>query len=119
MDLDGIERIELAAVGGADTVTVSDLTGTDVTQVAIDLAAACRSAGDGQPDQVIVAATAGNDDITIRRDGGAVTVSGLTETITIQHADAALDRLKVLAGAGDDKIDASRLPSKQINLTPH
>src|SRR5262245_4014690 len=114
---DGIERSELAAVGGADTVTVSDLTGTDVTQVAIDLAAACRSAGDGQPDQVIVAATAGSDDITIRRDGGAVTVSGLSETVTIQHADAGLDQLRVLAGAGDDKIDASRLPSNQTNLT--
>src|SRR5262245_26688250 len=117
MDLDGIERIELAVAGGADTVTVSDLTGTDVTQVAIDLAAACRSAGDGQPDQVIVAATAGNDDITIRRDGGAVTVSGLSETVTIQHADAGLDQLRVLAGAGDDKIDARSLPANQINLT--
>jgi Ca2+-binding RTX toxin-like protein len=117
MDLDGIERIELAAAGGADTVTVSDLTGTDVTQVAIDLAAAGRSAGDGQPDQVIVAATAGSDDIAISRQGGAVTVNGLSETVTIQHADAGLDQLRVLAGAGDDKIDASRLPANQINLT--
>jgi Ca2+-binding RTX toxin-like protein len=117
MDLDGIERIELAAAGGADTVTISDLTGTDVTQVAIDLAAAGRSAGDGQPDQVIVAATAGSDDITINRQGGAVTVSGLAETVTIQHADAGLDQLRVLAGAGDDKIDASRLPANQIKLT--
>jgi Ca2+-binding RTX toxin-like protein len=117
MDLDGIERIELAAAGGVDTVTVSDLTGTDVTQVAIDLAAAGRSAGDGQPDQVIVAATAGHDDITIRRDGGAVTVSGLAATVTIQHADAGLDQLRVLAGAGDDVIDARSLPANQINLT--
>jgi Ca2+-binding RTX toxin-like protein len=117
MDLDGIERIELAAAGGADTVTVSDLTGTDITQVAIDLAAAGRSAGDGQPDQVIVAATAGSDDITISRQGGAVTVSGLSETVTIQHADAGLDQLRVLAGAGDDKIDASCLPANQISLT--
>src|SRR5262249_25189693 len=117
MDLDGIERIELATAGGADTVTVSDLIGTDVTQVAIDLAAAGRSSGDGQPDQVIVAATAGSDDITMRRDGGAGTGSGLSEEVTIQHADAGLDQLRVLAGAGDDEIDASRLPANQINLT--
>ena len=38
MDLNGVEHIQLAALGGADTVTVNDLTGTDVTQVAIDLA---------------------------------------------------------------------------------
>ena len=37
MDLNGVEHIELTALGGADTITVNDLTGTDVTQVAIDL----------------------------------------------------------------------------------
>src|SRR6185437_13314413 len=37
MDLNGIERIQLATLGGADNITVNDLTGTDVTQVAIDL----------------------------------------------------------------------------------
>ena len=39
MDLDGVERIALAALGGADTVVVNDLAGTAVKQVAIDLAA--------------------------------------------------------------------------------
>ena len=31
MDLVGIETIDLNALGGADIVTVNDLTGTDVT----------------------------------------------------------------------------------------
>src|SRR5277367_3678732 len=39
MDLNGVEHIQLNAAGGADTVTVNDLSGTDVTQIAIDLAA--------------------------------------------------------------------------------
>ena len=39
MDLDGVEHIQLNTLGGADTITVDDLTGTDVTQVAIDLSA--------------------------------------------------------------------------------
>ena len=43
MDLNGIEHIQLNALGGADTVTVNDLTGTGVTQVAIDLAAPAGS----------------------------------------------------------------------------
>ena len=37
MDLNGIEHIEFNALGGADTITVGDLTGTGVTQVEIDL----------------------------------------------------------------------------------
>ena len=39
MDLNGVEHIQFNALGGADTITVNDLTGTDVTQVAIDLSA--------------------------------------------------------------------------------
>ena len=53
MDLNGVERIQLAALGGADTITVNDLSGTSVRQVAIDLAAT-GGAGDGQADTVIV-----------------------------------------------------------------
>ena len=37
MDLNSIERIELNALGGADNITINDLTGTDVKEVAIDL----------------------------------------------------------------------------------
>ena len=37
MDVDGTETIDVNASGGADNITVNDLTGTDVKQVAIDL----------------------------------------------------------------------------------
>ena len=76
MDLNGVEEIQLNALGGADTITVNDLTGTDVTQVAIDLAAAGTTSGDGQADTVIVNGTAGDDTIKIASIGSAVTVSG-------------------------------------------
>ena len=38
MDLNGIERINLVRSGGADNITVEDLSRTGVTQVNIDLA---------------------------------------------------------------------------------
>ena len=38
MDTDDVERVDFNALGGADTVTVNDLTGTDVETVNIDLA---------------------------------------------------------------------------------
>ena len=116
MDLNGIERIELAAAGGADNVVVNDLTGTGVTQVAIDLAAAGTGHGDGQPDQVTVNGTLGNDFITIGNNGGVVTVNGLAETVTVAHADGALDQLTVSGGQGDDVIDASSLSANHIGL---
>ena len=39
MDLNDVEQINFTALGGADTITVGDLTGTDVTQVNLDLSA--------------------------------------------------------------------------------
>ena len=39
MDLDNVETIDFNALGGADTITVNDLSKTDVQHVAIDLAA--------------------------------------------------------------------------------
>ena len=37
MDLNGVENIQFNALGGADTITVNDLTGTNVSQVNLDL----------------------------------------------------------------------------------
>jgi Ca2+-binding RTX toxin-like protein len=116
MDLNGIERVQIAGSGGADTIVINDLTGTDITQVAIDLAAAGTTYGDGQIDQVLVNATAGNDFITVDSHGGVVTVSGLAETVTIAHAEGALDQLTISGGAGDDVIDAGNLAANRIGL---
>jgi hypothetical protein len=38
MDVGGVEQVNVAALGGAGAITVNDLTGTDVTDVSIDLA---------------------------------------------------------------------------------
>src|SRR5262249_28839887 len=52
MDLNGVERVEFNALGGADTIKVHDLSGTNVTQVAVNLAGTLGgSTGDGAVDQ--------------------------------------------------------------------
>ncbi|HKA73809.1 MAG TPA: calcium-binding protein, partial [Xanthobacteraceae bacterium] len=51
MDLNEIEHVKINALGGVDTIKVNDLTGTDVTDVAIDLAGTIGgTAGDNQAD---------------------------------------------------------------------
>jgi Ca2+-binding RTX toxin-like protein len=115
MDVNGVEQIKLAALGGADTISVDDLTGTDLTQVAISLAAS-TGGGDGQPDTVIVNGTAGNDDITVRSNGASVVVNGLASQVTISGAEPGSDSLVINGLAGDDTIDASALKAGQINL---
>src|SRR5262249_43410554 len=117
-DLNGVERINFTAKGGADTITVNDLTGTGVTQVALDLAGQPGiPGGDGAPDLVTANATAGDDAITIAGNAGALTVNGLAAQLTIANSDGTGDSLVVNGGAGNDTIDASGLAAGSISLT--
>ena len=117
MDLNGIERIDFNALGGADTITVDDLSGTSTKQVAIDLSAPSGSGvGDGAADTVVVNGSAGNDHIKVASNGASVVVSGLAADVTINGAEGANDTLVINALDGNDRIDASALQAGQINL---
>ena len=117
MDLNNLEHIQFTALGGADTITVNDLSGTAVTQVALDLSGVAGTGqGDGAADSVIVNGTAGNDHISIVSSGAQVLVNGLPAQVTITGAEAANDQLVINGGAGNDIIDASALNAGQIGL---
>jgi Ca2+-binding RTX toxin-like protein len=105
MDLNSVERINVAALGGADTITVGDLTKTGVSQVALDLGGA-----DGQTDTVIVNGTAASDTINVVNNNGVVTVIGLATNVTISNFEAG-DRLVINGLSGDDVITAAGLPT--------
>ena len=115
MDLNSMETIDFNALGGADTITVNDLTGTGVKNVNIDLASPPGSGtGDGQADTIIINATNGDDNIVVSSSGGVITVSGLAATVTITGAEAANDRLVINGLGGDDVITASGLSGIQL-----
>jgi hypothetical protein len=104
MDTDGVEIVDDNAIGGADSVTVNDLTGTDVTQTNIDLAGAFGgSAGDGAVDNVDVNATNGVDNINIQGNGSGADVTGLATAVSVKHADTT-DHLNVHTLAGADNV---------------
>ena len=117
MDLDDVERIDLNALGGADTLTVGDLSGTDVAQVNVNLAGVPGGgAGDGQVDTVVVNGTAAADHIRVTGASGNVTVLGLPAQVNITRAEGANDKLTVNALAGDDVVDASGLAGGVVAL---
>jgi Ca2+-binding RTX toxin-like protein len=116
MDVNGVEQVNLDVLGGADTVTVNDLSGTDVTDVNIDLAGSSGT-GDGQADTVIVNGTAAADNIKVSGSGTTVNVTGLSAKVHITNAEGANDSLQVNGLGGDDTIDASALQAGVISLT--
>ena len=117
MDTAGVERVDFNALGGADLVTVNDLSGTDVSSVNVDLAGTLGGAtGDSQADRVVVNATNGEDAINVNGDAGGVKVSGLAATVKILHSEAANDRLEINTLAGRDSVDSSGLAAGATKL---
>lgn len=117
MDANDIEVVEFNALGGADSITVNDLSGTDVTDVRVDWAATVGTGvGDSQADSLSVNGTGGNDTLAIASSGSSIVVTGAAARVTILGAEGANDRLFVDGKAGDDSISASGLSGNLINL---
>ncbi len=116
MDLNDVEAIDFNALGGADTIVVGDLSGTDLAEVNLNLAAVAGG-GDAQPDNVIVTGTNGDDVILVFGDASGTTALGLAARVNITGAESANDRLTVNALAGDDVVEASGLAADGIALT--
>jgi hypothetical protein len=104
MDTDGVEIVDDNALGGADSVTVNDLTGTDVTQTNLDLASTLGGdTADGAVDNVVVNGTNGDDSINIAGNGSGADVTGLATAVSVTHADPT-DTLSVNTLAGTDNV---------------
>ena len=116
MDTHRVERVDFNALGGADTVTVNDLTGTDVTNVNLDLAGTLGGAtGDGQADRVVVDGTDGDDALTVAGGAGDVGVSGLAAAVDLLHAEAA-DQLDLETLGGNDTVASGGLTAGTLQL---
>jgi Ca2+-binding RTX toxin-like protein len=101
MDTDGVERVDDNAAGGADSVTVNDLSSTDVRQTKLDLGGA-----DTAVDSVVVNATEGDDNIAIDGFPTRVDVSGLANLVSIRSAEPT-DNLSVNTLGGNDNVVTS------------
>lgn len=116
MDFDDVEKVELRALGGADNVVVGDLSGTDLTDIELDLRGP-NGGGDAAVDTVTVNGTQGADVFGTFGDAGGVTVFGLHARVNVFQLDPAADRLTLNGLGGDDVIDATSLEADGLKLT--
>jgi Ca2+-binding RTX toxin-like protein len=113
MDMGHVERLDLAALGGADAVTIGNLTGTDVRSADIDLSAA--GVGDGQTDTVTVNGTNKADAVDVDADDGDIDVAGLRAETRIAGSEIT-DQLVVRSLGGNDTVDVSDAARALINV---
>jgi len=107
MQQDNVERVELAALAGQDSIEIGDMSNTDVREVAVDLAGAGNPlAGDGAVDKVLVNGGLLADSVFVTTTGDEATISGLTAQTRLTNLDSA-DQVNVAGGAGGDFISAT------------
>ena len=117
MDLDDVELIDVNALGGTDNLVVNDLSGTDVTDVAANLASTIGgTAGDNAGDTVTVFGTNGDDIAVAAGQAGTLQLTGLATNVAVTGAESTLDRFVVPALAGNDVVDASSVDIGTIAL---
>ena len=92
MDLDGVEKVTVNALGGADTITINDPSGTDITDIDINLG--IGGLGDGAADTIFIN---GGADVTVVDNGnGNLTIVGLSgATVQITDFEALNDQLVI------------------------
>ncbi len=98
MDMNDVERLELNALGGADTITVNDLHGTGFRDADIDL-----GAGDTAADVVTLNGTLGRDNVHVGANNGHVNVGGLEPETHITGSEPG-DTLQVNTLDGNDRV---------------
>ena len=112
MDVNGVEQVNVVALGGADTITVNDLSGTDVTGVNLDLAGTPGSGtGDGQADTVIVNGTAAGRYNPGHRQRFQLYRGRPAATVVVQGSEGANDQARREHLGGNDSITAAGLPA--------
>ena len=114
MDTDGVETVDFNPVGGADSITVNDLTGTDVTQTNVDLAGTFGGIDpDDAADTVVVNGTNGDDRIDVDSSESGTEVTGLATAVRVLHANRN-DSLSVNTLAGTDNVFVNGVAGLQL-----
>ena len=118
MDLNGVETLEVNALGGSDTLAINDPAGTHLRTVRANLAGSLGgTTGDGAVDTVIVNGTASADTIIIEGSGTNASISGLLAMITISQTEGANDRLQLNGLGGNDTLRAGTLSAGVAGLS--
>ena len=82
---------------------MNDLSGTDVDDVLVDLAAV-GGGGDLLTDRVVVKGTDGDDRFDVSGDAQSVAVRTCSTTVEVQHMEA-IDRVELDPPAGSNRVE--------------
>ena len=103
MVMDNVDDLDLNALGGADQVTIGDMSGTDFRAANVNLAADTGSP-DGASDLVTIDGSPQADRISLGSDGPQVVAQGSTIIDTNISGAELADKVQVDSGDGNDRV---------------
>jgi Ca2+-binding RTX toxin-like protein len=113
MDINDVERVDVIALGGADNFTVHDLTGTEVSEVAVNLAETTAAT-----DAVILQGRGTGTDFMFSNRGATLLATGLGADVQVLNAGAEdLVVANGVTGADDDVVVAGGADADAFHLT--
>ncbi len=115
LDVNDVESSFFRLLGGADQITVGELSGTDLKLSDLDLAA-FGGGGDGSQDTVIVNGRELADKVDVTADGGQVSVDGLPALTRIRGSESLNDTLRINTLGGFDDVTVD--PGAELLITP-
>jgi Ca2+-binding RTX toxin-like protein len=115
MDMNRVEQLALAALGGTDNITINDLTGTGFRRADINLAGSTGTS-DGVLDNVVVNGSNRADHVAVSGRGSTVDVAGLNTDTTVTGADTR-DHLQINTQDGNDSVHVDPSATALIGVT--
>ena len=115
MNTEGLDQLDVNALGGADRLVVDDLSATTTSAVTADLAPTLGGVGgDGAADAVTVKGSPDDDFIEVSGGAnGAVHVERFGQTFDLSNAEPT-DSLTIDGNGGTDSIDSTGLLAGSI-----
>jgi Ca2+-binding RTX toxin-like protein len=113
MNMDDVEQLDVHALDGADSITIGDMTGTDLRRANIDLSAA--GAPDSQQDTVTLIGTPGDDDVKVHAKHDEIDAHGLRPEVSITGNSTA-DTLDVNTLDGNDRVRVDDAVAARIGV---
>src|SRR6185503_2838789 len=109
------ERMEIRALGGADTIAIGDLSTTNVTEIVVDLAATPGGKTADTKADIVSVTGALDTETSVTTLGSQVVVGTAQGEIDIEHWGEG-DVLVLNGNSGNELLDAFSLAAKSIAL---
>jgi len=117
LDVNDLEQVTVNAGSGSDSIFVNDVTGTEITNITVNLAGTIGgSSGDGLFDFIQGVATGADNLINLVGAGSSYFVTGLPALLSVNQSEAT-DALTVQAGGGNDIILGGGMGTGVVALT--